>query len=500
MKYRSPLTGVSVVMALMLVFASGCHRTEMPNGNLPIVNKALYDTASNFYVGFDGYPEDLRSLPIGIFDSGNGGLALLETLLTIDAFDNITGSTKRDSIRDFAGEHFIYLADMANMPYSNYIKEDNEAYLQELTIKGAIFLTGDDYFTDPIEEIPTGKKPRVKIILMASHTNANSAIDPIRSMLAQSGTGIKLIEVVGAGASAAVEDLETLNPDEPFTIGILATPETIESGVYEQSLTRAIASRGHQWEVSMVNQEVHDFAEPTDNDEDFVNPLLFAPRSTYRGPVLGETLGDIRPSLLSAYNFDFSGNNMLARRRPDGNYDALQLNSTENYVRFSIVTLLERIRRSENPSALRSIILGCPQYSLHLETLRQILAELREYRVDGRYPYRDLIAEEVSFIDPTIHAAMACYRTLREDRNLAFRITPTELDAFITVPSKLLEDANLNKDGGLSYSYKYNRQTGTEALTTKAVHLSKGGISDDNMQRIGELFPVSYSLIATSLK
>ncbi|MCX6200879.1 MAG: hypothetical protein NTW77_01405, partial [Bacteroidetes bacterium] len=31
------------------------------------------------------------SLPIGVFDSGTGGLTVLEALLTLDAFNNETG-------------------------------------------------------------------------------------------------------------------------------------------------------------------------------------------------------------------------------------------------------------------------------------------------------------------------------------------------------------------------------------------------------------------------
>ena len=45
------------------------------------------------------------SLPIGIFDSGTGGLTVLEKFLEMD---------------EYAHERFVYLADQANMPYGNY--------------------------------------------------------------------------------------------------------------------------------------------------------------------------------------------------------------------------------------------------------------------------------------------------------------------------------------------------------------------------------------------
>jgi len=60
------------------------------------------------------------SLPIGVFDSGTGGLTVLEALLTLDAFNNETGKPGSDGKLDFSKEYFQYLADQANMPYGNY--------------------------------------------------------------------------------------------------------------------------------------------------------------------------------------------------------------------------------------------------------------------------------------------------------------------------------------------------------------------------------------------
>ena len=124
----------------------------------------------------------------------------------------------------------------------------------------------------------------------------------------------------------------------------------------------------------------------------------------------------------------------------------------------------------------------------------------RDYREDGRYPYRDLIAEEVTFIDPAVYTAIECYQTLRKDGNLAYRISPTKVDAYISVPSNLLEDSCLNEEGLLSYEYKYGRKTGTEDQTTKQVPFSLSNIDANNLQRIEQRLPLTYSLIAPSLK
>ena len=500
MRCRFHPGGIAAVLSGLLLLTAGCGRKELPDGNIAVVNKALYDTASHFYARFNEYPDEMRSLPIGVFDSGTGGLTVLEKMLSLDHFDNIAGTPGRDSILDFAGEHFVYLADQANMPYGNYNAEGNSAYLQELVIKDALFLMNDTYFSNPIEEKPSGSKPRAKIIVVACNTATAYGLDLIRSMIGQTKTGVKVIGVIDAGVSATLDELAVKPGEAPFAIGVLATPGTIESGAYERKLREAIAARGIATRIDIVNQSGYGFAEAVDSDHDYVNPLLFAPRNSYRGPVLGEGDDCIREHLLHAYNFDFTDNRMLARRALGGGYAALQLNSAENYARFNMVSLLERHRQSGNATPLRAIILGCTHYPFYLETLRETLDELRDYREDGRYPYRDLIADEVTFIDPAVYTAIECYNTLRQDGNLAYRITPTRVDAYISVPSNLLEDTCLTREGQLSYEFKYGRRTGTEDQTTKQVPFSLKNIDENNLQRIEERLPFSYALIAPTLK
>ena len=61
-----------------------------------------------------------KKLPIGVFDSGTGGLTILQGILTLDAFNNKTGEPGGDRIPDFSNEAFQYPGDPANMPYGNY--------------------------------------------------------------------------------------------------------------------------------------------------------------------------------------------------------------------------------------------------------------------------------------------------------------------------------------------------------------------------------------------
>ena len=165
MKNRAILAaGLCVIVAL-----GGCKRqTVVETLTLPIIEKALNDPHSVYYQDFSRYPQDMKDLPIGIFDSGTGGLTVAERIISFDRFNNISGAEGSDRILDFAGEHFVYLADQANMPYGTYDANGKADYLQELVVKDALFLLGDRYYKSAYDLQPTGEKPRCKIIVIAS--------------------------------------------------------------------------------------------------------------------------------------------------------------------------------------------------------------------------------------------------------------------------------------------------------------------------------------------
>ena len=91
--------------------------------------------------------------PIGVFDSGVGGLTVLEKLLSVDVLDNASGKPGADGIPDLQGERFTFLGDQANLPYGNYAGYGKSAFLRELAIRNALFLTSDGFYNDAAEEI-----------------------------------------------------------------------------------------------------------------------------------------------------------------------------------------------------------------------------------------------------------------------------------------------------------------------------------------------------------
>jgi glutamate racemase len=147
------------------------------------------------------------ALPIGVFDSGMGGLTVLKSLL-----------------KQLPQESFIYFGDTARLPYGTKSKE--------IIIK---------YATQAIEKL---LELKVKMIIIACNTATVSALEYLRELYPK----LPIIGVVEPGAITAANNTKTNN------IGIIATERTILSKCYQNTLTQinpnfniivSIAEEGH---------------------------------------------------------------------------------------------------------------------------------------------------------------------------------------------------------------------------------------------------------------
>ncbi len=186
--------------------------------------------------------EATRHLPIGVFDSGIGGLTVLEALLTLDAFHNDTLQPGADGLPDFAQERFIYLGDQANMPYGNYSAVNRTDYLRELIVKDAVFLLGRRaYPTEGTEAQFT--KPPVKAIVIACNTATAYGLEDIRKAVAAWKIPVIVVGVVEAGARGVLASKPTGG------IGILATVGTCASKVYPRTIAGTLGRAGQSMPV-----------------------------------------------------------------------------------------------------------------------------------------------------------------------------------------------------------------------------------------------------------
>lgn len=137
-----------------------------------------------------------RKLPIGIFDSGVGGLTVYRAL--------------HNSLRD---EHFVYLGDTARVPYGT----KSLATVERYAIENSQFL------------VALG----IKLLVVACNTASALALPKIRANI-----GIDVIGVIGPGARKAVEI--TKNETNP-RIAVIATEATVSSNAYLLSIKQASA-------------------------------------------------------------------------------------------------------------------------------------------------------------------------------------------------------------------------------------------------------------------
>jgi len=220
------------------------------------------------------------SLPIGVFDSGTGGLTVLNALLTLDFFNNKTGEQKPDGKPDFESEYFQYLADQSNMPYGNYAAENKTDLLKEHILKNIDFLLGKQYATLEKNTWVSQDKLPVKMLVVACNTATAYALPDIKFYLNQQAVNVSVIGVIDAGAKAA---LEWQKKNGTGVIGVFATAGTVASNGYQRTLKAFAKGMGMQ-EPFVVSQGGIGLAESIDRDWAYFVDTLQQTRKDYKGP------------------------------------------------------------------------------------------------------------------------------------------------------------------------------------------------------------------------
>jgi glutamate racemase len=137
-----------------------------------------------------------RTAPIGVFDSGVGGLTVLHELLVA-----------------LPQEDFIYLGDSARFPYGDRTPGELRAFSRQIV--------------DVLLE------RGAKLVVVACNSATSSALDDLVAYVAAGGRGVDVIGVVGPESNLAVAGTRN------GRIGVLATPATIASGAYARAVLSA---------------------------------------------------------------------------------------------------------------------------------------------------------------------------------------------------------------------------------------------------------------------
>lgn len=466
--------------------------SEKEYGNRDIVSTIIEDSDNFYFIDFNNYPKNDKSLPIGVFDSGTGGLTVLKAIVNYDQNDNTNFKNGGDGVIDFDKESFIYLGDQANMPYGNYSKENKVDLLNEHIIKDTQFLMSNKYYSDAKDSVVNIDKKPVKVLVIACNTATAYGKENIEEFIKKTNSDITVIGVIDAGVRGA---LETIKPDEDAIIGVLATVGTVASKGYHNTILKFKEQEKYSGNIEVFSQGGIGIAEAVDEDVNYYDKNLKNPRNDYKGPNL---TGDVKidKTLFDIYNFDFENSKMLCDTEKADDCSILQINDAENYVRYHVVTLLENIRKSNTKNKLKSIILGCTHYPYLTEEINLVLKELFNYKTkNGVYLYRDLMSENIILIDPAVNTAKELYEHLEKQDlfNPSGNIKDSEF--YISVPNKDNENIQVENDGRFSYEYKYGRNVNEIQEYVKVVPFSRNNISDDILTRFQEQIPHVYQLM-----
>jgi glutamate racemase len=137
-----------------------------------------------------------RNQPIGIFDSGVGGLTVYRALH-----------------ERLPNERFVYLGDTARVPYGT----KSLATVERYAVENSKFLEAHG----------------IKLLVVACNTASALALPAIRKAV-----HVPVIGVIEPGSRAAVEIARGAN------IGVIATEATVNSGAYAKAITAFRESRG----------------------------------------------------------------------------------------------------------------------------------------------------------------------------------------------------------------------------------------------------------------
>ncbi len=134
-------------------------------------------------------PQHNKNCPIGIFDSGLGGLTVVKALM-----------------RHLPDEDIVYFGDTARVPYGTKSRESIIRFSRQ---NAAVLL-----------------KHRVKMIVVACNSSSSYALASLKKTFT-----VPIVGVIDPGVKKAVDVTQTK------TIGVIATPATIASQAYVRKIT-----------------------------------------------------------------------------------------------------------------------------------------------------------------------------------------------------------------------------------------------------------------------
>ncbi|MGM0532378.1 MAG: glutamate racemase [Bacteroidota bacterium] len=480
------------ILAILFVQCAEKNELKLLTPHKEFIDYVTEENSSIYSVTKARKSKPENGFAIGVFDSGIGGLTVFDAIVNADFF-NEKHENRPDRQKDFLHEQFVYLADQANMPYSNYVEEGKKDLLVEHVLKDVLFLLNNKYHISAGSPEVASDKPDVKAIVIACNTATAYAKPQADELSRVSGRGIKVIGVIDAGCKGA---LEVIEKEENATVAVFATPATVASGAYVNTLNEI--KKGYTGSLRIIQQGGKGLAESIDNKSDYINRNYTKPYSEYQGPTLNDGKYPIEKQLLPYYNFDTTNHRILFNKNTLAMSDTIELNSVENYTRYHIVSLAEQVKKDKTGIPLKAIILGCTHYPYVSDDIHGVLRGLRKTE-----RYSHVLADSVYLIDPALNTAKELYGYLAEQElfNDSQKERLNESRFFLSVPNTFEPDVEMGSDNRFTYEYQYKRREINELKDfTLIVPFSNELISEEQINRIQTRLPATYDLLKSHLR
>jgi len=285
--------------------------------------------------------------PIGIFDSGVGGLTVAHALHTL-----------------LPNEQLVYFGDTAHLPYGDKSRESIIQY----SLGIADFLL----------------KQKSKVILIACNSASSNAFEEVRAHVGDRAVVMNVIDpvvnhvCVNAGSIVDSEEKSNAKVDKVPTVGIIGTKATIDSGTYERKIQEKLA------ELLTKSNEISTVSHPGLNVSSLATPLFV--------PMIEEgfVFDDISNAIIRAY---------LSRKELQS-IDSLILGCTHYPIIRNQISRFLNFEVNVFDTA-RIVALAVQEFL----TARELLADKRagenQFYISDHTPYFEVIAN--MFFNEKIH-------------------------------------------------------------------------------------------------
>jgi glutamate racemase len=291
----------------------------------------------------------VREAPIGVFDSGVGGLTVLKALAA-----------------ELPHEHFVYLGDTARLPYGTKSPETVARYA--LQAAEALCEYG------------------VKCLVIACNTASSVGLPAIRARI----HGVPIVGVIEPGAEAACATSKSGH------IAVIATEGTVRGGAYQEAILRLrsrarVVAQPTQLFVALAEEGLHQGPIADSIARHYLDPLFHRSRdatthdTSSRGTASHDTPSPPDTLVLGCTHFPMLAGAIRAAIGPD-----IEIVDSAATTARSVRETLEResLTRPESPAG-------------HAGTTRFLATDSVERfaRIGSRFLERPIHAEEVELVD-----------------------------------------------------------------------------------------------------